>query len=179
MELESCTAILTIIVALLSKGSVSAASASDDSSLQSTLIDRMDDIRSQMSDVTGSMKALDADISKALINCMGIHSSLCEALNAEVNRAEGLTSRWASDDPELDKYKSMFKELGRKRAMVNHLLGVFKGANNVLKNERKRTCNLNLGFHCQTEEISNFADMYDYLSSSKSPGKKRSVRISP
>ncbi|BFZ15748.1 hypothetical protein BsWGS_18787 [Bradybaena similaris] len=185
MELESCVTILTIVVALMSMGSVAAVSTSEDGDLQSTLVERMDDIRSQMSDVTSSMRALDADISKALINCMGTHSKLCDALNAELNTPRGSASQWAagkrlvSDDPQMERYKGVFKELGRKRAMVNHLLGVFKGANNVLKTERKRTCNLNLGFHCQTEEISNFADMYDYLSSAKSPGKKRSVRSSP
>ncbi|ESO86917.1 hypothetical protein LOTGIDRAFT_166645 [Lottia gigantea] len=44
--------------------------------------------------------------------------------------------------------------------------------------KRKRSCNLNLGFHCQTDEYSSIADMYDFLQSALSPGKrKRNVKI--
>lgn len=49
----------------------------------------------------------------------------------------------------------------------------------VFCDSRKKTCDLNLGFHCDTEAISDFADMYDFLSSENSPGKKRADMALP
>ncbi|KAK6190985.1 hypothetical protein SNE40_002737 [Patella caerulea] len=59
--------------------------------------------------------------------------------------------------------------------LLNDLLNKDETKANV---NRKRSCNLNLGFHCQTDEYSSIADMFDFLQSSLSPGKrKRNLKI--
>lgn len=38
---------------------------------------------------------------------------------------------------------------------------------------RKRSCTLNLAYHCQTSEYAGLTDLYNYLNSNASPGKRR------
>jgi hypothetical protein len=38
---------------------------------------------------------------------------------------------------------------------------------------RKRNCLVNLGGHCATETAAAIADMYHYLNSAESPGRKK------
>ncbi|XP_076471825.1 uncharacterized protein LOC143301425 [Babylonia areolata] len=67
-------------------------------------------------------------------------------------------------------------DLARKRRLLHIMQNVFDNVQRTLERQKKwATCNLNLGFTCQTEEYSNIADYYDFLNSSQSPGKKRSV----
>ncbi|XP_048251752.1 uncharacterized protein LOC124148504 isoform X2 [Haliotis rufescens] len=65
------------------------------------------------------------------------------------------------------------EDLYRKRYMLRSLRAVLANTQRVIKAERKRSCNLNLGFHCQTDEYSSIADLYDFLSSDISPGKRK------
>ncbi|KAL5007004.1 hypothetical protein ScPMuIL_015810 [Solemya velum] len=73
----------------------------------------------------------------------------------------GLTSR---DERLLD-------DLLRKRYILQNINDYLQQASQTLSDERKRSCNLNLGFHCQTEQYSAIADMYNFLQSAMSPGK--------
>uniref|UniRef100_A0A0B6ZF28 Fibrinogen C-terminal domain-containing protein n=1 Tax=Arion vulgaris TaxID=1028688 RepID=A0A0B6ZF28_9EUPU len=187
MELESYLAYAILLVVLVTSGADCERSTQENDSLHNKLIERMDNIQRQLAEVTTSMRNLDTDIGTALGNCQDKYDFLCKALDVEfepknqedMNVPWGPEKRSAMENSIFAKHRRFYSELFRKSAMINHLLGVFRGADNVLKNERKRTCNLNLGFHCDTEEITDFADAYDFLSSVKSPGKKRSVRGAP
>ncbi|XP_046579290.1 uncharacterized protein LOC124286894 isoform X2 [Haliotis rubra] len=65
------------------------------------------------------------------------------------------------------------EDLYRKRYMLRSLRAILSNTEKMIKAERKRSCNLNLGFHCQTDEYSSIADLYDFLSSDMSPGKRK------
>ncbi|XP_012942527.1 uncharacterized protein LOC101852500 [Aplysia californica] len=182
MEFVACLAEVSFLLVLVSQSAFSEGSPQRHVSLRTNLIKRMDGIQSQLADVTSNLMDLDSDLEKALYECLDIRSDLCEAIKIEAGLKDmgSLGPYWMagkrSRDPQVNKYAGLLQELRRKRAVLKRLMKVFHGADNVLRSERKRSCTLNLGFHCQTEEISNFADMYDFLSSPLSPGKKRSVR---
>lgn len=186
MESSCCLATLTLVLVLLSHGAESGGSISEGEALQRTLIQKMENIQNQLADVINSIKSLDAEIEAALLNCLGVDSEMCDDIEAGFKHGsdQGLSiwrqvKRSAARNPELERYRSLYAELNRQRTMARRLMDMVHGVGVVLTNERKRSCNLNLGFHCQTEEIANFADMYDFLSSPLSPGKKRSLRSTP
>ncbi|CAL1529273.1 unnamed protein product [Lymnaea stagnalis] len=186
MESSCCLATITLVLVLLSHGAECGGFSPEGEALQQTLVQKMANIQTQLADVTNSIRSLDSDIETALFNCLGVHSDICDEIEEGFKDGadQGLSvwrqaKRSAAHNPELDRYRSLYAELKRKRDMARSLMGLFRGADLVLTNERKRSCNLNLGFHCQTEEIANFADVYDFLSSPHSPGKKRSVRSAP
>ncbi|XP_055899557.1 uncharacterized protein LOC129928634 [Biomphalaria glabrata] len=177
----------TLALLLLFNRAVLCESSQGHEALQNTLIQKMNTIQNQLAEVTSSIRSLNSDLDKALYNCVGIESDLCGTLELEAGH-KGIrdlsallqpSKRSMSQDPQVDKYRGLLAELSRKREMAKYLMRMLRGADVVVTGEKKRACNLNLGFHCQTEDISNFADMYDYLSSPHSPGKKRSVRATP
>lgn len=78
---------------------------------------------------------------------------------------------------EIDRRKRLIEDLYRKEKLLERLKSVIEEAQDSMQQERKRSCNLNLGFHCKTEQYSQIADMYNWLQSSMSPGRrKRSTR---
>ncbi|KAH9523846.1 hypothetical protein Btru_047202, partial [Bulinus truncatus] len=182
METVLYTFCITLAIFLLLSGPVKCDASQGNEALQNTLIRKMDVIQNQLAEVTSSIQSLHSDIDKALVNCEGIESDLCDLLALEdgqkgVRDVDVLlrpNKRSFSQAPQADKYRSLLAELSRKREMAKYLMHMLRGADVVVTGEKKRACNLNLGFHCQTEEISNFADMFDYLSNPLSPGKKRS-----
>ncbi|XP_059178918.1 uncharacterized protein LOC131958034 [Physella acuta] len=174
---------LTLLFVLLSHSPACGETSTNEESLQRTLVERMDTIKSELSDVIRLMRSLDESLDNALYNCMGIESELCDALLVQVGESPrdlssliGRGKRLAVDDHAYHKSLSLLGEIKRKKEMTKRLMRQFNYADSVLTNERKRSCDVNLGFHCQTAEISDFADFYDYLKSPHSPGKKRSVR---
>lgn len=171
---QVCIAVLLMSNCVLSDGDVRRHEY-----MRSTLIDRMDNIQSQLTDVTNQLSALDTELREALYECVH-HGELCrtiqmeEALKSDDMLASPFRALSKRSIRSQDRFIGLLRELSRKRGVLKDILGVLHGTDSVLRTERKRSCNLNLGFHCQTEEISNFADMYDFLSSPMSPGKKRS-----
>ncbi|OWF46764.1 uncharacterized protein LOC110455247 isoform X2 [Mizuhopecten yessoensis] len=68
--------------------------------------------------------------------------------------------------------KRYVNDILNKRELIGRMQSTLTDILNVIHNERKRSCKLNLGFHCQTEEYSAIADMYNFLQSAMSPGKR-------
>jgi len=139
-----------------------------DTAVHNTLIQRMDHIQSMLGDVTSQLANLDSDLEKTLYPCPDEGNSLCLAVDTGLTRGQHRVKR--SSQGLVDR---LLQELKRKQSVLKHLSSLFNGADDIFNAERKRSCNLNLGFHCQTEEISNYADMYDFLSSPLSPGKRK------
>ncbi|GFR89368.1 hypothetical protein ElyMa_004276500 [Elysia marginata] len=150
-----------------------------------SLLSRMDNVQQKLADVTNSAEKMQSEVEQAIFDCLGTHSELCEAQELEATLVDkmGLESYWspgkrfASPDAgaEGPQPNSLYKELQRKRAVAQHLSGLLRGARNVIKEERKRSCNLNLGFPCDTSRYMEVARMLDFLNQPTSPGKKRSV----
>lgn len=151
--------------------------------VQESLLSRMDNVQEKLAAVTSSAEQMQSEVEKAIFDCLGTHSELCSAQELESGLADqmGLQSFWspgkrlspAGSSPQSN---SLYKELQRKRAVAQHLGEVLRGARNVIKEERKRSCNVNLGFPCDTSRLVEMAKVINFLNTPGSPGKKRSVR---
>ncbi|KAK7484776.1 hypothetical protein BaRGS_00023950, partial [Batillaria attramentaria] len=113
--------------------------------------------------------------------CTGFRQDICQAMDILKQRAAMKTDPLAdsyypgkrSGDATASKYRKMLEDLRKRREMLKGLRGVFDKAGHVLDREKRWfTCNLNLGFTCQTQEYSAIADYYDFLNSADSPGKR-------
>ncbi|XP_069133763.1 uncharacterized protein [Argopecten irradians] len=69
--------------------------------------------------------------------------------------------------------KRYVDDILNKKELIGRMQSTLTDILNAIHNERKRSCKLNLGFHCQTEEYSAIADMYNFLQSAMSPGKRK------
>ncbi|KAL8618555.1 hypothetical protein ACOMHN_021824 [Nucella lapillus] len=70
----------------------------------------------------------------------------------------------------------VLSDIRRKRRLLTIMKSLFDNVQRSVDRQKKwATCNLNLGFTCQTEEYNDIANYYDFLNSIQSPGKKRSV----
>lgn len=98
-----------------------------------------------------------------------------EDLEAIINNhlAPGKRSRDMQTTVGQTDRKTILDELIHKQKMLENLKSVIDGAQSSIHQERKRSCNVNLGFHCQTEQYSAIADVYNWLQNSMSPGKRR------
>ncbi|KAL8611545.1 hypothetical protein ACOMHN_067689 [Nucella lapillus] len=115
------------------------------------------------------------------VNCrLHLHEDICQVLEILKEHSGFLHSPTSpgkrSADSPAPNYRKLATDLKKKREMLHNLMDVFSNAGYILEREKKwMTCNLNLGFTCQTQEYSNIADYYDFLNSADSPGKKRSA----
>ncbi|KAK3766168.1 hypothetical protein RRG08_025169 [Elysia crispata] len=169
--------LMALLVPSLGQGSEPSQSEQE---LRDSLVARMDNVQQKLADVTNSAEKMQSEVDKAIFDCLGTHSELCEAMELESDLAEqmGLQSYWSPGkraSGETPQTNSLYQELQRKRAVVQHLNGLLRGAHGVLKEERKRSCQVNLGFPCDTSRYMEVARMLDYLKKPGSPGKKRSV----
>ncbi|XP_076450374.1 uncharacterized protein LOC143286617 [Babylonia areolata] len=112
-----------------------------------------------------------------------LKEEMCQALeaihrqkdNSGLLQSLGFPGKRSGDGPAPD-YRKLAADLIKKKETLHSLRNVFDNAAFILEREKKwMTCNLNMGFTCQTEEYSNIADYYDFLNSADSPGKKRSA----
>ncbi|WAR03871.1 hypothetical protein MAR_010429 [Mya arenaria] len=73
-------------------------------------------------------------------------------------------------------HRPYLEDLLQKQKLLDNILEMVEKSKEGVQMGRKRSCNVNLGFHCQTEQYSAIADMYNWLQSSLSPGKRRKRR---
>ncbi|XP_045176590.2 uncharacterized protein LOC123537095 [Mercenaria mercenaria] len=96
-----------------------------------------------------------------------------EALDQAIHGKFSPGKRSEDDFTELSQKRILLDDIMQKQDLLEKLQRIVDAAQSTVQNERKRSCNLNLGFHCQTEQYSAIADMYNWLQSSLSPGKRR------
>lgn len=143
------------------------------------LVDQLDDVRNNLASVTRSLQALSDAIDKECNWGGAMSDGACSLLTIEqdrelLDRIHDRSSPGKRSVPELEPAVRRFLEdLMRKKEMVLRLKEVLSYADKKVHDERKKSCQLNLGFHCQTQEYSAIADMFNFLGSGRSPGKRR------
>lgn len=87
----------------------------------------------------------------------------CQILGLMPDCVAFLTERNLNNNADMD--SAVYNlALGKRNSQIE---------NNAVQRNIKRGCNVNLGFHCQTEHYSAIADMYNWLKSSLSPGRRK------
>lgn len=146
------------------------------------LVEQLDDVRHNLASVTRSLETLSDVIDKECNWGGGMSDEMCSMVTIDEDRKlEDLirdkTNPGKRSVPHMDPQVQRFLEdLLRKKEMIQRLKQVLSYADNTVHEERKKSCRLNLGFHCQTQEYSAIADMFNFLGSGRSPGKRRRRR---
>ncbi|XP_048731204.1 uncharacterized protein LOC125648270 isoform X3 [Ostrea edulis] len=65
------------------------------------------------------------------------------------------------------------EDLLRKNEALQSIEQILNNVSKTVHQEKKRSCTLNLAYHCQTSEYAGLTDLYNYLNSNASPGKRR------
>lgn len=143
---------------------------------------KMEDITKHLRDLTKSMAEFDEDLRQALdgSGCTGFRQDICQAMDILRERMDETTladtyypGKRSGEDASASKYRKMLEDLKQRHHLLKGLRGLFDKAGHILDREKRWfTCNLNLGFTCQTQEYSAIADYYDFLNSADSPGKR-------
>lgn len=159
------------------------------------LIQGLGDIQHHMSRATDSMSHLVSQLDTVLNTCTLPTSERCvlslqapsspgvsgQAPSSQGVRAQGSITRRRrslrgyrsmSSMQRLDNHLRLLQDLQRKRDILRQHLMAAHGTNDIIKSETKRSCDLNLGFHCLSEDIEKFSDLYDFINSVDSPGKR-------
>ncbi|KAL4225164.1 hypothetical protein ACF0H5_015856 [Mactra antiquata] len=156
---------------------------------QADVIHHLDAVTSHLNALSRTIRSAHSDITaKQYEECaiMGTMSdSVCDLLFMDKTLGESETvdkvihntlspgKRSQETYNDMMQRKTLVGDLLQKRRLLENLNAIIEDATNSITTERKRSCNLNLGFHCQTEQYAAIADMYNWLQSSLSPGRKR------
>lgn len=169
--------------------SSSAANTLETQSNQNDVIHHLDTVGSQLQTLSRSIRSAHTEISRRQLeecHILGAMSdTVCDLLlmDKELGEAEGINQaihsqfspgkRAGDSFSDISQRKLLLADLLQKQTFLENLRDMVDEAQASVQNERKRSCNLNLGFHCQTEQYSAIADMYNWLQSSLSPGRRR------
>lgn len=178
-----CTGLVSYLL------SSSTAENLDTNSNNKNVIEHLDNVNSHLQALSRSIRSAHTDISRRrLEECqfMGpMSDTVCDLLlmDRELGTRESINDaihgrfapgkRAEEQNPDISKRKKTVEDLFQKEAFLEMLHKMVNDAQTSLMDERKRSCNLNLGFHCQTEHYSAIADMYNWLQSSLSPGRRK------
>ncbi|XP_041366975.1 uncharacterized protein LOC121381696 [Gigantopelta aegis] len=148
------------------------------------VVGKMDELRQHIASLTKSVETLEEGIEE-IINpedcSVGINNPYCSlaSLDKLLHQQEVLSShtmpgkRSRRETNEAERVNRVINDLSRKQEFLRSLKKMLNEADINIQTEKKRSCNFNLGFHCQTDEYSNIVDMYDFFNSAMSPGKRR------
>lgn len=151
---------------------------------QLPMLRKIDEISRHLRDLTAAMTEFDQELREAVddgISCrLSLRADFCEALELLREQASYLQNPASpgkrNGGNSASKYRKIVDDLSKKREVLSSLKNLFNNAGSIIEREKKWfTCNLNLGFTCQTQEYNSIADQYDFLSSAASPGRKRSA----
>lgn len=149
------------------------------------LLSQLDDVRHKLTAVTRSVRNLQRSLDDDHIEChmvAGLSNPSCTLENIDTlqniqnmiahgpGKRSSLSSKVLNDNPDA---QSLYDDMLRKKQLISEIKPKIEEIINRLHSERKRSCKWNLGFHCQTEEYSSIADMYDWIKSAASPGKRK------
>ncbi|VDI51118.1 uncharacterized protein LOC143082477 [Mytilus galloprovincialis] len=143
------------------------------------LIQQLDDVRHNLKSVTESLEKLSDVIEEECTWGGGMSDEMCSTVDIdEIQRSfqviHDRNSPGKRSVPSMDpSLRQFLQDLLRKKEMIQRLKHILTYADNAVHEERKKSCQLNLGFHCQTQEYSAIADMFNFLGSGRSPGKRR------
>lgn len=182
---------ISVLTGLLSYLPLSLAttSAIKSTNKHADLIRHLDNVNNQLHILSRSIRSAHSDytrqqedvcryfgpMSDSICDLQSADNSLSssEALNQAIHGKFSPGKRSQEDYAELSEKKVLLDDIMQKQDLLEKLQRIVDAAQSTVQNERKRSCNLNLGFHCQTEQYSAIADMYNWLQSSLSPGKRR------
>ncbi|XP_064634170.1 uncharacterized protein LOC135492019 isoform X2 [Lineus longissimus] len=122
----------------------------------------------------GNVKAVLSEIDDDLEN---VQSKICMLSGSTDPACSGYAVK-RSDADAADMFSQkdgnrILKDLARKRAALQFLKKLLMDENERNGQVIKRNCLVNLGGHCATETAAAIADMYHYLNSAESPGRKK------
>lgn len=145
------------------------------------LVDQLDKVREQLKDLSHSVDtlrtftqreacalSLNVDIcTEKYIEETADHQNKLQNL-IEGNPGKRRPKRGA--DISLDLF---VEDLLRKNSALQSIQQILNNMSKTVHQEKKRSCTLNLAYHCQTSEYAGLTDLYNYLNSNASPGKRR------
>ncbi|XP_052802743.1 uncharacterized protein LOC128232966 [Mya arenaria] len=159
---------------------------------QQKLVQQLDMVNQQLQSLSHSVRRAQNHITtRQLEECsmMGpMSDSICdlflldkslageEAVQTVVHRPLAPGKRADTIFQDQHQRNAYLEDLLQKQKLLDNILEMVEKSKEGVQMGRKRSCNVNLGFHCQTEQYSAIADMYNWLQSSLSPGKRRKRR---
>lgn len=148
------------------------------------LVRSLDDARTDIHAMTRTIASLDDELAgKQKRTCnIGVNSHFCALadLDSKMRSREWLNSIYSpgkrsmdSDNDDTDDVTRELKELLHKRINLAKLKALLRDADQDIVQQRKRTCDMELGGMCRSEWASSIADQYYYLLGPHSPGRRR------
>lgn len=171
---------------------ISSSTATDELKSQNKhadLIRHLDKVNNQLQTLSRSIRSAHSDYTRQQVDTCRffgpMSDTICdlenvdnvlsssEALNQAIQAKFSPGKRSGNDFTDVSQKRLLLDDIMQKQELLERLQRLVDIAQSSVQHERKRSCNLNLGFHCQTEQYSAIADMYNWLQSSMSPGRRR------
>ncbi|XP_062605780.1 uncharacterized protein LOC134267593 [Saccostrea cucullata] len=145
------------------------------------LVDQLDRVREKLGDLAHTVDSLRAFTQREAC-ALSLNVDICaekyiEQTADHQNNLQGLVEgnpgkrrQTRSADSPLNIF---VEDLLRKNEALQSIQEIINKVSKTVHQEKKRSCTLNLAYHCQTSEYAGLTDLYNYLNSNASPGKRR------
>ncbi|XP_055996286.1 uncharacterized protein LOC125648270 isoform X2 [Ostrea edulis] len=145
------------------------------------LVNQLDKVRHQLRELSTSVAKLRTSTQREAC-AFGINSDVCtenyiEKMAAHEDNLQGLKTGNPGKRRQTRSAGSplnlFVEDLLRKNEALQSIEQILNNVSKTVHQEKKRSCTLNLAYHCQTSEYAGLTDLYNYLNSNASPGKRR------
>ncbi|XP_022316070.1 uncharacterized protein LOC111119833 isoform X2 [Crassostrea virginica] len=145
------------------------------------LVDQLDKVREKLQDLSASVDTLRTFTQREAC-ALSLNVDICTEkfiegtadrqsdLHSLVEGNPGKRRQKRRADESLDLF---VEDLMRKNSALQSIQQILNNVSQKVHQEKKRSCTLNLAYHCQTSEYAGLTDLYNYLNSNASPGKRR------